>query len=275
MMGKKIDVKGKGVLITGGAQGIGRATSLLLAEKGARVLACDINTDAVRSLGEKLAGRGEAIVCDVTDSRAMEKAVNHAVKSFGRLDIVIANAGIESVGSMIKLPPEKFERVINVNLLGAYWTIKPALEHVVANKGHIIAISSNSILTPYPTAAAYAATKSALDSLMRSLRTELIPTGASAGAAYFGWIDTSMMERSLANPVSGGLQRAMPRIANTKPKSPEHAARVILKSIEKRSGKVFSHTSVRILYYLRGFITLFDDMGINRKMREILRQETE
>ncbi|MBN2160541.1 MAG: SDR family NAD(P)-dependent oxidoreductase [Spirochaetes bacterium] len=272
-MKKKIDVKGKAVLITGGAQGIGRATSLLLAEKGARVLACDINAEAVRSLGDKLAGRGEAIVCDVADARAMENAVSRAVKSFGRLDIVIANAGIESVGSLMKLPPEKFERVININLLGAYRAIKPALPHIVANRGHIVAISSNSILVPYPTAAAYAATKSALDSLMRSLRAELVPTGATAGAAYFGWIGTGMMERATADPVSGGLLRAMPQIANTRPKSPEHAARVILKGIEKRSAKVFSHASVRVLYYLRGFIHLFDDIGITRKMIEILRKE--
>jgi NAD(P)-dependent dehydrogenase (short-subunit alcohol dehydrogenase family) len=275
MMGKKIDVKGKGVLITGGAQGIGRATSLLLAEKGAKVLACDISADAVRSLGEKLAGRGEAIVCDVTDARAMEETVNRAVRSFGRLDVVIANAGIESVGSMMKLPPEKFERVITVNLLGVYRTIKPALAHVVANKGYILAISSNSILVPWPTAAAYAATKSALDSLMRSLRVELIPTGATAGAAYFGYIDTGMMERAYADPMSGRLYRAMPWIVNTLPKTPEHAAKVILRGIENRSARVFSHFSVRILMYLRGFVQIFDDIGITRKMRDILRQDTE
>lgn len=272
-MGKKIDVNGKGVLITGGSQGIGRETSLLLAEKGAKVLACDINADSVKSLGEKLKGKGEAIVCDVTDSRALEDAVNRAVRSFGRLDIVIANAGIESVGFMKNLPPEKFQRVIDVNLMGVYNAIMPALPHVVANRGHIMAISSNSILVPWPAAAAYAATKSALDSLMRSLRTELIPTGATAGAAYFGYIDTGMMERAMADPVSGGLYRAMPWIVSTKPKSTKHAARVILRGIENRSARVFSHFSVMLLTYFRGFIQPIDDFSINRKMLAILRDE--
>lgn len=268
---KLFTIKDRVVLITGSANGIGRATAKLIWEKGGIPVCVDLPSDNLDSLSTELGRDALVIPCDVTDAKGMKQTVAAALDKFGRIDVVVANAGIEKIGPSWLMPEDEFEQVLNVNIFGVYRTIKPAIEQVMANKGHIVAISSVSAALPWPLAAAYAASKSFADSWMRSLRMELSGTGTTAGACYFGYIDTGMMARSASNELAASLLNDMPSIADTKPMPPESAASVIVKQIERRSARSFSHLKVRFLLFIRGISPITDDfvagqMKIGRKI---------
>src|SRR5204862_3368350 len=119
---------------------------------------------------------------DVTDAEAMAGAVSAAREYFGALDVVVANAGIERVGTVRTQPAEEFERVIEVNLLGVYRTLAPAIDPVVERRGHLLAVSSVAATMAWSLAVAYGASKGGGDSLMGGRRSGRLDTGGSAGA---------------------------------------------------------------------------------------------
>ena len=252
-------------LVTGAGRGIGLATARELASRGARGLVLvDVPGAELEAAAAGLGDRAVAVPADVTDAEAMEGAVDVALEHFGALDVVVANAGIERVGTMRTQPAEEFERVIEVNLLGVYRTLRPAIEPVVERRGHLLAVSSVAATMAWPLAVAYGASKSGVDSLMRGLRAELLHTGATAGAAYFGYIDTSMMERARSNPaVEHGFKRLPARMK--RPHPPEAAARAIVDGVEQRKARVWVPRGVGTNLLLRGVFHTLDDR-FTRKM---------
>ncbi|MDJ0765959.1 MAG: SDR family NAD(P)-dependent oxidoreductase [Myxococcota bacterium] len=262
---EKLIIKDRVALITGAANGIGLATAKQIQAKGGIPICVDLPSPELDALANDL-GQGALVVpCDVSDAAGMQRVVAQAVEKFGRLDIVVANAGIEKVGPSWKMPAAEFEQVLQVNILGVYRTIQPALKQVMKNKGHVVAVSSIAAVIPWPLAAAYGGSKAFVDSWMRSLRMELSGTGATAGAVYFGFIDTNMMKRAKSNKVAKNLLRNIPSIADTKPKTPERAAKVIIAHIEQRSARRFSHSKVRLLLFFRG-VSQMTDSVISRHM---------
>jgi NAD(P)-dependent dehydrogenase (short-subunit alcohol dehydrogenase family) len=248
-------------LVTGAAHGIGRATAAGIAAKGGIPVCVDLPSDALDSLEAELGERSLVIPCDVTDAAGMGKVVSQAVETFGGLDIVVANAGIERIDPTWVMPSEEFERVLEVNVFGVYRSIRPALPHVMERKGHVVSVSSVSALVPWPLCAAYGASKAFVSSFMRSLRLELAGTGATAGAVYFGYIDTDMMKRSSARSVVTEMFGSVPPFGlGLKPRTPEFAADRIIRNIETRSALGFSHVDVKSTFILRGFTHLFDDV---------------
>lgn len=265
--GKKLELHDRVVLITGAAAGIGRATALLVQARGAIPVCVDLPSPALQALREALGERALVLEGDVTDAARMAAVIDEAVERFGGLDVVVANAGIERVAPIWVMPPEEFEGVLDVNIRGVYRTIRPALPHVMARKGHVVTVSSVSALVPWPLCAAYGASKAFVGSFMRSLRVELSGTGASAGAVYFGFIQTDMMKRSTDKPVVAELFERTPSIVVSKhPLTPEQAAARIVDNIERRNGVGFSHFGVKVAMLLRGLIELFDD-AVSRDLR--------
>ena len=250
--------------MTGAGRGIGLATARELVSRGARgVVLVDLPGDELDAAAAGLGDRALAVGADVTDADAMEDAVRAALDQFGGLDAVVANAGIERVGTVRTQPMEEFERVIEVNLLGVYRTLRPAIEPVVERRGHLLAVSSVAATLAWPLAVAYGASKAGVDSLMRGLRSELLHTGATAGAAYFGYIDTSMMERARSNPaVEHGFSRLPDRMK--RPHPPEAAARAIVDGIEARKARVWVPRMVGVNLLLRGVLHLMDDRYARR-----------
>lgn len=185
-----LDITRRVVLITGAANGIGRSLVAAIKKRKGTPVCIDLPSTQLDSLSELISNEGLIIPCDVTDSQGMKGAVDKTVSEFGKLDIVVANAGIERVGPTWTMSSDDFEEVLNVNVSGVYRTIKPALYQVIKNRGHIISTASIASISSCPLATAYGASKAAVDSMMRSLRSELYGTGSTAGAVYFGYIDS-------------------------------------------------------------------------------------
>lgn len=232
-----IELPGKVALITGAARGIGLATAKLLHARGAMVVVVDLDPDRAAEAAAEIGPRAHGIGADVTDSAAMERAVAATVERFGGLDIVMANAGIAPPQrTAAALGPEVFERVIEVDLLGVWRTVRPALPQISERRGHVLVVASiyafmNGVLN-----SPYAMAKAGVEQLGRALRVELRPAGASAGVAYFGFIDTDMVRDAFADPVTQQLESAFPAwMLRRHP--PERAAERVVRGIERRAAR--------------------------------------
>jgi NAD(P)-dependent dehydrogenase (short-subunit alcohol dehydrogenase family) len=171
---------GKVALVTGAGSGIGKATALKLAAEGAAVVAMSRTRDEVEATAaeiEAAGGRAKAAVADVTDDAGMKALVAETLGHFGRLDIVVANAGINGVWAPIEtLTPEEWDTTIAINLRGTYLTIHhavPALE--AAGGGAIVVVSSINGTRTFstPGASAYSVTKAGQLALVQQLALEL------------------------------------------------------------------------------------------------------
>src|SRR3954447_6807648 len=170
-MGK---LKGQVVLITGGARGVGAETARGLVRRGAKVVLVDLDTGP---LGELVAELGEAnatsYVADVCSLEEMEAAVAHGVQRFGGLDVVMANAGIASYGSVLAVDPATFRRVIDVNINGVFHTVRAALPALIERKGYVLVVSSLAAYAAAPGLVAYNASKAGAEHFANALRPEV------------------------------------------------------------------------------------------------------
>lgn len=171
-MGEK-ELKGKVALITGAGSGIGQAIALLFAKEGAKVVVADISeTDGKKSveLIKKAGGEAVFVEGDISKAEVTRRIVETAVEEFGRIDILCNNAGIESVGSVVDVSEEKWDKVINVNLRGAFLCSKYAIPKIIESGGGVV-INMASVLGLIGSKgeAAYCASKGAIVSLTRAM----------------------------------------------------------------------------------------------------------
>src|SRR5690606_9186658 len=137
----------------------------------------DVDAAGAAAAATSIGGEALAFGADVTDAQAIAAAIDAAAELFGGVDIVVANAGITASGSVQHIDAAAWERVIEVNLLGTWRTVRAALPHLVTSKGYLLLISSGFAAAPGPHASAYAASKSAIESLGRSTRIEVAHLG--------------------------------------------------------------------------------------------------
>jgi NAD(P)-dependent dehydrogenase (short-subunit alcohol dehydrogenase family) len=187
-------LSGRRVLITGAARGIGAATARRLYERGARVVLAGIEPDALARTAAQC-GDALAVVCDVRDREQVDAAVEGAAEHLRGLDVVVANAGVAAQLPLIGGDPEVFERTIEVNLLGVYYTLRAAGEHIAHERGYALAIASLAAAVHPPLLGAYSASKAGVEALADTLRIELAPSGARVGVGYFAELDTDMVRQ--------------------------------------------------------------------------------
>ncbi|KAA1416949.1 SDR family oxidoreductase [Nocardioides humilatus] len=238
---EKYDVCDKVVLVTGAGSGIGAALVEILHRRGARVALVDVNDGAIQATAERLgAADAWAMAVDVRDREAMAKAVDQVVEHFGQLDVVVANAGVAPGPSTLRtIAPDEFDRVVDINLIGVFNTVHPALDHVIANRGHVVVVSSAAAFAPGAGLASYMASKAAVEALGRALRIELAAHGASAGVAYFGFVQTPFVRPLDEDPIARQVDAMMPWPFNHRV-SAHHAARVLAEGIEHRSASTMT-----------------------------------
>src|SRR5437899_5645912 len=170
-------IKGKIVVITGASSGLGEAAARLLSAQGASVALGARRSDRLKSLADELnrsGGNAVAVVTDVTHRNQLKKLVDTAVQKFGRIDVMINNAGIMPRAPLERLTIDDWNRTIDVNIKGVLYGIAAALPHMKAQKsGHIINVSSVAGHKVTPAGAVYAATKHAVRALSEGLRQEV------------------------------------------------------------------------------------------------------
>lgn len=189
----------KVVLITGGARGIGAATAKRLVSKGARVVLVDLDAQALADTADEIGKNVATAVGDVCELESMERAVQSAIDAFGQIDVVLANAGIASYGSVLNVDPQAFRRVIDVNLMGIFNTVRPALPHVIERKGYILVVGSLASYAGAPGLASYNASKAGAEHFANSLRLEVAHLGVKVGSAHMSWIDTPLVQEAKAD----------------------------------------------------------------------------
>lgn len=260
-LGNQSDLTHKVVLITGAAAGIGEATARLLVAEGAQVALVDRDERAVRAVAASLPGRAAAFVADVCDPAAVAGATARVVDHFGGIDVVVANAGIVgAVATFATMEAEAFERVIEVNVLGAARTVRAALPSIVERNGYVLVIASAAAAIPTPTISAYGVSKAGAEALGRSLRMELTETGATAGVAYFGLIDTGMVRNDLLG--GSGLEAVLAPLPKwfSEPAPVNDAARSIVDGIKARARWVYAPRYLPLLLALRTTIALAEPL---------------
>jgi NAD(P)-dependent dehydrogenase (short-subunit alcohol dehydrogenase family) len=249
-------VQGKVAFITGGARGVGAATAARLVAGGAKVVLVDVDADPLRELVERLGARNAtSIIGDVTELADMEAAVAHGVERFGGIDVVIANAGIASYGSVGRVDPAVFRRVIDINITGVFHTVRAALAQVEQRRGYILVVSSEAAYAPAPGLASYNASKAGVEHFANALRLEVGYKGVAVGSAHMSWIDTPMVQdakRDLASFREALARMPGPLGATT---SVEECAAAFVLGIEKRAARVNVPGWVGLLRWLKPLLT--------------------
>jgi len=191
------DLNGKVAVVTGGSRGIGRATAQALAAQGAHVVVgYGSNEAAARQTAQAIeaaGGKAEILGFDVADTAAGEKAVAEVAKRLGRLDVLVASAGISLDGLLLRLKDEDFDRTFAVNVKGAIACTRGALKSMMrARAGRVIFLSSVVGEMGNAGQTAYAASKAALLGVTRSLAREYASRGITVNAVTPGYIETDM-----------------------------------------------------------------------------------
>lgn len=215
--------EGKSIIVTGAASGIGRATAGLFASRGGSVMIADLKPDEADKAAAEIRMQGfkaESVACDVSDEKQVENAVDRTIAAFGRLDVVVNNAGLMVFKSIEELTGEDWEKILRVDLLGAFYFTRQAFLNMKEG-GAIVNVSSVHAVETTPLVAPYAAAKAALLSLTRSSSLEGGPKKIRVNAVLPGAIDTPMLWN---NPnVKAGLEK----IDKSRVGKPEDIADVI------------------------------------------------
>lgn len=210
---------------------------------------------------------------DVSDRIGMREAVSRVRERFGRIDVVVANAGVAPEPATIRtMKPADFDRVIGINLTGVFNTVHPALDDVVAVGGHVVVVSSAAAFAPGMAGSPYMVSKAAVEQFGRALRVELAAVGATAGVAYFGIVDTAMTRGTLDDDELGEEVTALlPWPLNCRI-SVSDAAESIAQGIARRAPRTLAPAQWEPYALLRGVVNVVLDqlLADDERVRALL-----
>jgi NAD(P)-dependent dehydrogenase (short-subunit alcohol dehydrogenase family) len=243
----------KVVFITGGARGIGAEVAKRLRSKGAKLVLTDLDKDALETFAIQLGGVEHVlpIAADVRDLPAMQAAAEQAVERFGGIDVVVANAGIASYGSVLHVDPEAVKRVLDVNLLGVFHTVRATLPALIERRGYVLIVSSLAAFAAAPGMAPYDMSKAGNEHLANALRPEVAHLGVGVGVAHMSWIDTALVRDTKADLPSFSNQLAAMPWPLSKTTSVDKCAAAFVKGIEGRKKRVYCPPWVALFRWLK------------------------
>jgi hypothetical protein len=247
-------VAGKTALVTGAARGIGEAVARELASRGARVSLVGLEPDRLEATASELGPDAAWFEADITDPDSLEVAVSGTVERFGGIDILVANAGIASFGSVATMDPDAFVRTIEVNLIGQFRTVRAALPAIKDRRGYILIIASLASFAHLPGLSAYSASKAGVEAFGNALRSEVGFEGVAVGTAHPSWIDTDMVRDADADLEQiGEMRQTGPGFLGATTSVGE-CGRQLVDAIERRAGRVCVPRSAVVLNWLRSVI---------------------
>src|SRR5438876_1367892 len=210
------------VLITGASSGIGRRLALELAHRGAKLGLVARRKEILEEIAAEIQSSDVlTIAADVQDAQSMRVAAQEVISKFGKIDVLIANAGIGVTNDAAELDAAKVADVISVNVIGAANSAAAVLPEMVARRsGHLVVISSLAAYRGLPKSAAYCASKAAVSAFFESLRLDLKPRRVDVTIIYPGFIKT---------PLTAGRQAELPWLQEV-----DQAVKKIVKAIERR-----------------------------------------
>ncbi|MHA3022003.1 SDR family oxidoreductase [Mycobacterium sp. BMJ-28] len=250
-------VNGKVVFITGGARGVGAEVARRLRAKGARLVLTDLDAAPLAELAAELGGDDHVLtaLADVRDLPAMRKAADAAVQRFGGIDIVLANAGIASFGSVLQVDPEAFQRVMDVNVVGVFNTVRATLPEVIARRGYVLVVSSLAAFTSSPGLSPYHASKAAAEYFANTLRLEVAHHGVAVGSAHMSWIDTPLVQDAKADlSAFREMLSKLPAPLN-RTTTVQACGEAFVKGIEGRRKRIYCPGWVGAFRWIRPFVT--------------------
>ncbi|WP_461030651.1 SDR family oxidoreductase, partial [Streptomyces sparsus] len=247
---------GQVVVVTGGARGVGELLARRLAARGARIALVGLEPDELKKVTASLrAEQRDAAYwhADVTDHVAMGEVAREVGLYFGRVDVVVANAGVALGGPFADSDPDAWRRVVEVNLIGSAVTARAFLPLLVESRGYLLQIASLAAITAAPMMTAYCASKSGVEAFAHSLRAEVGHKGVRVGVGYLSWTDTDMVRGADQDDVLRDVRKRLPWPANrTYPLGP--AVDRIVAGVERRSHHVYAQGWLRGMQAIRGYL---------------------
>ena len=247
-MNKLFDLTGKAALVTGASRGLGQAMALALAEAGCDLAVNARSADSLAEVSKKIQrlGRKAVIVAgDVSEEAQVEQAIAATLKAFGRIDVLVNNAGVWEGSFLVRLKKEDWDRVLKVNMAGAYLVAKAVGKVMLKQKsGKIINISSISGFKPFQQSMAYAATKAAVIQMTKVIAMELGPAGIRVNAIAPGFFDTDMTRRYQDADAKATLEAYTARIPLRKRGQPEDLSGLIVFLASTASDHITGQTIV-------------------------------
>lgn len=242
-------LQGRTLFITGGASGIGAETARRAAAKGARLALVDVDGEGAKRLADSLPD-AIGITADVRDYESVEAAVQQTVETFGGIDISFANAGIEIAHSARGVPLIELERIADINFTGVMRTVRATLPHLIDRQGYLLITASLAAILHAPPLSHYSATKAGVEAFGNAVRLEYRHKGVDVGVAYFGFIDTPMVQRGRSDPILARFEQSNSRGPIARTYTVGQAAAKVIRGMENRSRRVMQPAWIRALMTL-------------------------
>jgi len=233
-----VELLGKVALVTGGAQGIGKAIALLLAKNGADVAISDINLEKAQETANEIQGMGQrslALKANVADLKEVEQMVEAIVQQLGRIDILVNNAGITRDRLILRMTEEDWDAVLNVNLKGTFNCTKAAIRYMSKQKsGKVVSIASVTGEMGNAGQANYGASKAGVIGFTKTIAREFAARGINVNAIAPGYIQTAMTD-AVPDKAKEMLKQMIPmeRLGQ-----PEDVAEAVLFLVTERSSYI-------------------------------------
>ena len=262
-------MKDKVVIITGGSSGIGKALAYEFGMKGSKILITGRNQEELAKTVGTLQAKGIVIHsfrADVSLAADNKMMAEEAMKVFGRIDILINNAGISMRAIFQDVDPDVIKKVMDINFYGVLYATKYCLPQIIKNRGSIVGISSIAGFRGLPARTGYSASKFALNGFLESLRTELLNSGVHVLTACPGFTTSNIRKRSLTE--DGSAQGESPREEGKMMTAEECAAHIYQATLKRKRTLVLTLQGKFIVFLNKWFPSLADKIVYNVMRKE-------
>ena len=256
----------KVVIITGASSGIGKALAYELAKRKARLALAARNIDELKKVENDIESHADDVMIHQTDvsiESQCKEFIERTMEHFGRIDVLINNAGISMRATLEDMDMEVFKKVLDVNLMGAVYCTKYALPHLLKSKGSVVGVSSIAGYVGLPARTAYSSSKYALQGFLDALRTENLKTGLHVLVACPGYTESNIRKRALN--ADGASQDESP-LKEDKIMSAEDVAKAIAKAIEGRKRTLTLTAEGKLAVFFSKFFPSFIVKMVFRKV---------